>query len=184
MSTNHAGGANRLPNRKTIRLPQYDYSSPGVYFVTICTAGRRCILSDISVGDGVLDVPRVQLTAYGRCVQDTLLEIEDHYVWLTLDHYVIMPNHIHALLRIDDNGTSRTPSPTIEKSVPIPTPANEILPRLISTLKRFTNRKCGVQLWQRSFHEHVIRSEIDYNEIWNYIENNPARWAEDRYHME
>ena len=184
MAINHVGGTNRLPNRKTIRLSQYDYSRPGAYFVTICTAGRRCILSEICVGDGVHDVPRVQLTSFGACVQDTLLEIEDHYSWLTLDHYVIMPNHIHVLLRIESDGTSRTPSPTIGDGGPLPSPANETLPKLISTFKRFSNRKCGVQLWQRSYHEHVIRNETDYQQIWEYIDNNPARWTEDRYHME
>lgn len=67
---------------------------------------------------------------------------------------------------------------------PLPSPANETLPKLISTFKRFTNRKCGEQLWQRSYHEHVIRNETEYQQIWEYIDNNPARWAEDRYHVE
>ena len=162
-----------LPQRKRIRLPDYDYSSPGAYFVTVCTQNRRCILSSIVVGDGVLDVPQARLTSSGMCVRDTLLEIEQHYKWLSLDHYVIMPNHIHLLLRIEENGPSGTPAPT-----------NETLPKLISTFKRFTNRRCGAQLWQRSYHEHVIRGESDYREIWEYIESNPAKWAEDRYYQE
>ncbi len=162
-----------LPKRKPIRLPDYDYSSPGVYFVTICTQDRRRLLSDIVVGDGVLDVPRVHLTTMGKTVEETLREMADHYTWLTLEKYVIMPNHIHLLLQIDENGTSGTPSPT-----------NSRLAALISTLKRFTNKRCGMQLWQRSFHEHVIRSENDCREIWEYIENNPAKWAEDRYYAE
>ena len=68
-----------LPKRKQIRLPEYDYSTPGAYFVTICTQDRRCVLSDVVVGDGVLDVPQVQLTLSCMCVRDTLLEIEQHY---------------------------------------------------------------------------------------------------------
>ena len=160
-----------LPQRKRIRLQSYDYSTPGAYFVTVCTQNRRCILSDIVVGDGVLDVPQARLTSSGMCVRDTLLEIEQHYKWLSLDHYVIMPNHIHLLLRIEENGPSGTPAPT-----------NETLPKLISTFKRFTNRRCGMQLWQRSYHEHVIRGESDYREIWEYIDTNPAKWAEDRYY--
>ena len=162
-----------LPKRKQIRLSEYDYSTPGAYFVTICTQDRRCILSEIVVGDGVLDVPNVRLSPYGEIVAETLREIEKTYSWLSLDRYVIMPNHIHLLLRIGDNGPSRTPAPT-----------NETLPKLISTFKRFTNRKCGVQLWQRSFHEHVIRNENDYREIWEYVDTNPARWAYDRYFAE
>ena len=188
-----------LPKRKQLRLPDYDYSSPGAYFVTICTRDRRCILSEVTVGDGVLDVPQVQLTPSGMCVRDTLLEIKQHYEWLSVDRYAIMPNHIHLLLRIQGNGPSGTPAPTSADERPsgtpaptnaddgpseTPTPTNETLPMLVSTFKRFTNRRCVIQLWQRSYHEHVIRNEDDYRQIWEYIENNPARWVEDRYYIE
>ncbi len=208
-----------FPKRKTIRLPDYDYSSPGAYFVTICTRDRRCILSEVTVGDGVLDVPSVRLSPYGKILAETLREIEKTYSWLSLDRYVIMPNHIHLLLCIGGNGPSGTPAPTGSDRVsrwsdsgpsgtPAPTnaddgpsgtpapanaddgpsgtpaPANSRLAALISTLKRFTNKRCGVQLWQRSYHEHVVRNEGDYQEIWEYIENNPSRWVEDRYYDE
>ena len=173
-----------LPQRKRIRLPDYDYSSPGAYFVTVCTQNRRCILSDIVVGDGVLDVPNVRLSPYGEIVAETLREIKKTYSWLSLDHSVIMPNHIHLLLRIEENGPSGTPAPTNMDNGPsgTPAPTNETLPKLISTFKRFTNRRCGMQLWQRSYHEHVIRGENDYREIWEYIEANPGKWVEDRYY--
>ena len=173
-----------LPKRKRIRLQSYDYSAPGAYFVTVCTQNRRCILSDIVVGDGVLDVPNVRLSPYGEIVAETLREIEKTYSWLSLDHYVIMPNHIHLLLRIEENGPSGTPAPTNMDNGPsgTPAPTNKTLPKLISTFKRFTNRRCGMQLWQRSYHEHVIRGESDYREIWEYIDTNPAKWAEDRYY--
>ena len=161
------------PKRKRIRLPNYDYSSPGAYFITFCTKEKRCTLSDIAVGDGVLDIPNVRLSPYGEIVAETLREIEKTYSWLSLDRYVIMPNHVHLLLCIGGNGPSRTPDPT-----------NKTLPMLISTFKRFTNRRCGVQLWQRSYHEHVIRSEADFRQIWEYIDNNPTKWAEDRYYTE
>ena len=175
-----------LPKRKQIRLPEYDYSTPDAYFVTICTQNRKCILSDIVVGDGVLDVPQEQLTLSGMCVHVTLLEIEQHYGWLSLDRFVIMPNHVHLLLRIKENGPSGTPAPTNMDNGPsgTPAPTNETLPKLISTFKRFTNRRCGAKLWQRSYHGHVIRNENDYREIWEYIEGNPARWADDRYFAE
>ena len=174
------------PKRKPIRLTEYDYSTPGAYFVTICTQGRRRILSDITAGDGVLDPPCVHLTEYGAAVEQTLLEMDRHYAHVTLEKYVIMPNHIHLLIRITGEGTSRTPSPTdplVGAGVPDrPLPANAVLPMLISTLKRFSNRKCGVQLWQRSYHEHVIRNERDYEEIWTYIDGNPAKWTLGRYY--
>jgi REP element-mobilizing transposase RayT len=188
-----------LPKRKQLRLPDYDYSSPGAYFVTICTRDRRCILSEVTVGDGVLDVPNVRLSPYGEILAETLREIEKTYSWLSLDRYVIMPNHIHLLLCIGGNGPSGTPAPTNAVDGPsrtpaptnavdgpsgTPAPTNETLPMLVSTFKRFTNRRCGIQLWQRSYHEHVIRSEDDYRQIWEYIENNPVRWVEDRYYIE
>ena len=93
-----------LPKRKQIRLREYNDSTPGAYFVTICTNDRRCSLSDIVVGDGVLDVPNVRLSPYGKIVAETLREIEKTYTWLALDRYVIMPNHIHILLRMEDRG--------------------------------------------------------------------------------
>ena len=158
------------PKRKTIRLPEFDYDA-GAYFVTICTHERRCILSDIVVGDGVLDVPHVQLSEYGKAVEQTLEEINHTYNHISIRKYVIMPNHIHLLVHVEENGTSRTPSPT-----------NRPLPLLVSTIKRFSNKKCGIKLWQRSYHEHIIRNEQDYLEIWNYIDGNPAKWAEDRYY--
>ena len=100
------------PKRKPIRLTEYDYSTPGAYFVTICTQGRRCILSDITAGDGVLDPPCVHLTEYGAAVEQTLQEIGSHYEHIVFEKYVIMPNHIHLLIRIIETGTSGTPSPT------------------------------------------------------------------------
>ena len=158
------------PKRKSIRLSEFDYNA-GAYFVTICTQERRCILTEILVGDGVLDVPHVQLSECGEAVGQTLEEINNTYNHISILKSVIMPNHIHLLVHVEENGTSRTPSPT-----------NKPLPMLVSTIKRFSNRKCGIQLWQRSYHEHIIRNEQDYREIWNYIDGNPAKWAEDRYY--
>ena len=162
-----------LPKRKAPRLREWDYSTPGAYFLTICTAGKQCILSRIrTVGGGVLDAPKPELSAYGKIVEKTLLDIDRQYSYLSIDNYVIMPNHIHLLVSVTDNGASGTPPPTA---------ANEAIPKMVSTLKRFTNKACGVQLWQRSFHDHIIRSEKDYLEIWQYIDSNPARWVEDCY---
>ena len=177
------------PERKQPRLPEYDYSAPGANFVTICTQDRRCILSDISVGTGVpdgprksgdapslpvgagvLDGPQVHLTEIGQTVDETIRGIDEQYDYLSVDKYVIMPNHIHLLITISEGGPSRTPAPT-----------NAVIPRLVSTLKRFSNRRSGEQLWQRSYYEHVIRNEADYREVWAYIDGNPGKWTEDDY---
>ncbi len=161
------------PKRKPIRLPDFAYSSPGAYFVTVCTKDRRCILSRITVGADAPGGPRPQLTDTGKSVEQYILST-DRIPGFHADKYVIMPNHIHMILRIDreserpDSGPPGASAPTVSDAV--------------GALKRLVNRHVGENIWQRSFHEHVIRSEKDYREIWEYIENNPAKWAEDRYY--
>ena len=160
-----------LPERKPMRLKEYDYSTPGAYFITICTRERECILSRILVGAGVLDGPRVELSSCGIAVEETLRDLVWHCSHITVDRYVIMPNHIHLLLCISAGGPSGTPAPT-----------NAVIPSLVSYLKRTINRKCGFSIWQRSYYDHVIRNEDDYRQIAEYIETNPARWGDDRFH--
>ncbi len=157
--------------RKPTRLKEYDYSTNGVYFITICTKDRKCILSRI-VGDGVLDVPKVVLSEYGRIVCKHLEQISNHYDYLNIDNYVIMPNHMHILMNVCANGMSRTPSPT-----------NNVISSFISTLKRFVNKETGVNLFQRSFYDHIIRDECDYIEHYTYIENNPSKWDSDELYV-
>ncbi len=162
------------PKRKPNRLTNYDYSHPGAYFITVCTNDRAKILGRVCVGDGVLDVPQMQLTKLGQVIENRIAEINRIYSHLTIDKYVIMPNHIHMIVFITgENGTSRTPSPT-----------NKTIPRLLSTFKRFVNRECGMNIFQRSYHDHVIRNEADYLRIWNYIDTNPATWEQDCFYTE
>ena len=155
-----------LPKRKPIRLPEYDYASPGAYFVTICTKDRKCILSNITVGTDALGGPRLQLTDAGKTVEQ-YIQSTDRMTGFHVDKYVVMPNHIHMILLVD-NGPPRASAPTVSDAV--------------GALKRLVNRSLGRDIWQRSFHEHVIRNENDYREIWEYIDANPAEWAEDRYY--
>ena len=162
-----------LPKRKQIRLPEYDYSSPGAYFVTICTRDRRCILSTIRRGDPC-GRPSLILSDYGKIVERCLKQVENLYA-VQIEPYVVMPNHIHFICTIGLPRATARVAPT--------------LGRIVGALKSLSANCCREQsltgkLWQRSYHEHVIRSEADYREIWEYIENNPARWAEDRYYNE
>ena len=168
--------------RKTNRLSNYDYSQNGAYFITICTKDMKCTLSKI-VGDGVLDVPQVKLTNYGKIINDRIIEMNSIYKNVNVERYVIMPNHIHLLIMIDNyneditevNGTSRTPSPTRQ---------NSIISNFISTLKRYTNKQIGYNIWQRSFHDHIIRNEEDFLTRWQYIDENPKKWliGKDEYY--
>ena len=163
-----------LPNKRAIRLKDYDYNSPGTYFITICTKNREEILSHIRVGTGVLDRPQNELTKYGQIASEQLDFMADFYDDIALDKYVIMPNHIHLLLTVKDslNGRSGTPVPT-----------NSIVAKFISTFKRFSNKKCGYNIWQERFYDHIIRNQADYNEKWEYIEYNPLKWEQDHLYQ-
>ena len=158
-----------LPNRRPNRLPYFDYSTPGAYFITICTDGRIPCLGHI-VGGGAFDAPIVRLSKYGEVVRKHILS-GNRIPSITVDKFIIMPNHIHLILFVDETactGTSRAPSPT-----------NAVIPHFVSTLKRFCHRDIGKTIFQRSYHDHVIRNEASYLKIWQYIDNNPALWQED-----
>ncbi len=97
-----------MPQRKHTRLTEYDYSTPGAYFITICTDSRKPILSKINVGTGVLDCPKIELTKYGNIANKYIKQLNDFYNNISVDNYVIMPDHIHLLIsvRADRNGQS------------------------------------------------------------------------------
>ena len=171
-----------LPKRKSIRLPGYDDSSPGAYFVTVCTHERRCILSEIAVG-ALHEAPAasVSLTNAGLCVQKIIETLPAQYPALSVEHHVIMPNHVHLLLRLKERAIRESPLRQEGN--------RSLLSKAIGYLKAGSSKQIhffspGLIVWQRSYYEHVIRSEEDYRQIWEYIENNPARWAEDRYYPE
>ena len=161
-----------LPKRKPTRLKNYDYGSEGAYFITICTKNKQKILCDI-VGGGAHDSPKNILSNKGKIVEKYIIST-NNIPEITVDKYVIMPNHIHLLLSVkNENGTSKAPSPT-----------NNLIPHCVSTLKRFVNNEIGENIWQRSFHDHIIRGENDYLKILSYIENNPQKWNEDCFYIE
>ena len=163
-----------LPKRKRTRLEGYDYGQNGVYFLTLCSKDKEHILSHI-VGRGILDAPDIELSAYGRCVEAALGFIHEHNPDIMIDKYVIMPNHVHLLVKVlqtEDGagGASGKPRPT-----------EAAIPKLVSSLKRYTDRMCGAKLWQTGYYDHIVRDEQDYQTRWKYIDGNPARWAEDEY---
>ena len=166
----------KFPKRKINRLKSWNYSNNGGYFITICTDNRKHILSKICVGDGLPDVPHIELTDNGRTVKEQFEIMNALYEDIRVNHYVIMPNHIHFIVEITKrNGTSGRPSPTR---------SNAIISKYISTFKRFTNRKSGIDLWQRSYYDHIIRDEKDYMEKLNYILSNPLKWFDDEYYSD
>ncbi|MCM1364424.1 MAG: transposase [Faecalibacterium sp.] len=158
--------------RKSNRLVNYSYNSQGLYFVTICTQKKECILSEIVEHDatGIVDN---QLMEYGKVVENQILEMNNKYNDIIAKQYVIMPNHIHVILEVQNTNNVK---PTSSR-------ANELIPRYISTLKRFCNAKIGFNIWQRSYHDHIIRNENDYQAISQYIDSNPIKWKEDRFYV-
>jgi len=103
-------------------------------------------------------------------VGQQLLQIPSHFPHVSIDHYVIMPNHIHAILVLDTAACT-------ERSRPFPT-----LSTIVGLYKSGVSRTAGFPVWQKSFHDHVIRNDADYRMIWNYIETNPVRWTLDKYY--
>ena len=172
-------------NRKPTRLKDYNYSENGAYFITICTKDMQCILSTI-VGDGALDVPLLRLSEYGKTIEDEIIKMNGIYDNLNVSAYVIMPNHIHFLIVINNaQGTSGAPSPTsCVGTSRAPSPTNSVVAKYVSTLKRMTNKKCGVDLWQRSYYDHIIRNDEDYVMHLQYIDENPKKWllGKDEYY--
>lgn len=158
-----------LSKRKPTRLKGYRYDRPGSYFITICVQDRRPILSKIIVGEG-LAPPAVCLTATGRLAEEQLEQLPIRFPAVTIDKYVIMPNHIHLILTLQAGTGGASPSPTVTQ--------------VVGTFKSMTTRLCEGEskLFQRSFYDHVIRNDMDYQEIWTYIDQNPAKWAEDCFY--
>ena len=167
--------SNDLPQRKSPRLKEYDYNSAGLYFLTICTDKRRKILSKI-VGVGVPDDPCFELTVYGTIVEKYIKQLDNHYENISIEQYVIMPNHIHMILFVRESGSSRTPTPTDKP--------NSIIPAFVSTFKRFCNKEIGENIWQRYYYDHIIRNKHDYEEISKYIYENPLKWQFDELYCE
>lgn len=152
-----------LPQRKPNRIAEYDYNQNGAYFVTVCTQDRKKILSQI-VGDGS-PVPK----PIGILAEALIYQISDKYPNVYIDQYMIMPDHIHMLLRIDNADGTGDPSPTL----------GNIIGWYKYQLTKQVNAQAGTQgqrLLQRSYYDHVIRNQRDYDEIWQYIENNPKKW--------
>ena len=165
-------------HRRSIRLESYDYSQAGAYFVTICTQNRRCLFGDIA--DGIM-----VLNATGRMVEKWLHELPKKFNGIKLDEYLIMPNHIHAIIVIENVGAIH------ELPLPPNNPMHRrrmLIPKIIGYIKmnsaKLINQSRntpGTRVWQRNYYEHVIRNEADMTEVREYILNNPTRWDEDDY---
>lgn len=151
-----------LPQRKSPRLQGYDYSQSGTYFVTICTHKRYFHFGDI-LGD------MMKYSLLGLSAIKFWKSIPEHYKSIELDYFVVMPNHIHGILVLEDNSPK--------------------LGIIIGTYKAAvtrTARQNGIfhKIWQSSYHDHIVRNEKSLNYIRQYVLYNPEKWAEDKYYSE
>lgn len=158
-----------LPERKNIRLKGYDYSQAGYYFVTVCVKDRLNLLWE-SVGAAC---GRPPLSEIGIIIDTEINKIGKIYETVTIDEYVIMPNHIHMIItlkiELDINGRPQA-APTIS--------------RILNKFKGSVSKQIGYTIWQKLYHDHIIRNQATYQKIWQYIDKNPATWAEDCYYTE
>ncbi|MBE6816562.1 MAG: transposase [Ruminococcaceae bacterium] len=161
-------------NRKLPRLKNYDYSTNGKYFVTFCVKDMKCVLSSV-VGSGDLDAPELVLSEYGMIIDKNIVTMNGIYNDINAEKYIIMPNHVHMIIDIDNNNNGASGSPL---------PTNSKLSRYIGTLKRFCNKKIGKNIWQTGFYDHIIRNDEDYEMHLQYIDKNPKKWllGKDEYY--
>jgi len=162
-----------LPNRKVIRLKNFDYSRRGAYFITICTKDRRNILSTV-VGEGS---PLPRLSCYGKIVDVWIQKISEKYREIFVDSYIIMPNHIHLLLSVSNDGGRGDPSPTVNAAM------GWLKYQVTKELNKMRGT-AGEKIFQRSFFDQIVRNRDDYNEIYKYISENPIRWKCDKFYSE
>jgi len=167
-----------LPTRKPIRLKGYDYSKSGAYFITTCVKNRYEMLSTIAVGAAFC---RPQLSNIGIVVENEIITLSHTYTNVSIDKYVIMPNHVHMIILIHNENNAMVNNGGDGGASGKPRPTNALIPKHISSIKRFTNKQAGFDMWQDGYHDHIIRDETDYQTRWRYIDENPAKWAEDDY---
>ena len=181
METNHS-----FPHRRIHRLPEFDYSQPGAYFVTIVTQAQKKLFGQIVDGEMVLN-------DIGKMVSDIWIAIPEHFPNVESGVFVVMPNHFHGIISIKA-GETQGINVGARHAVPQNAGATEgfgkpvlcSLPTIIRSFKSATTRAFHVisghseeHLWQQSYYEHVIRNERDYRAIFDYIEANPMNWEKD-----
>ncbi len=161
------------PQRKSPRLQGYDYAQAGAYFVTLCAHQRAHVFGDIC--DGVM-----VLNESGRIAEAHWVAIPDHHPGVELDGFVVMPNHMHGIIVIMDREADNAGVVPTEVSIPS-------LGVVVGSYKSGVTRRIrqmypDLILWQRRYHDHIIRNEADLHRIREYVVANPARWYDDTFY--
>ena len=145
-------------SRKNTRIPGYDYASCNYYFITICTNEKNCIFGSAD-----------QLNAFGKIAKEDLQKLSECYQTIHVDNFIVMPNHIHAIIVTEPENTVS-------------------LNHIVGLYKSGVSRKIhhlqpNIIVWQRSYYDHIIRNQREYEQIWEYVEFNAEKWKEDRYYI-
>ncbi len=192
-----------IHHRRSIRLKGYDYSQSGLYFITICCQHRRCLFGKITVGANSIRPnnqsirPEMILNEFGQIAHNEWIKTPEIRDNVELGEFIIMPNHIHGIIRLRGG---ELPSPNKSNSPiklgdriirgefnsPPQSPSNNIGAIVrgykSSVTKQLNLLNIGCVVWQRNYYEHIIRDDKSFQNITNYIKNNPAKWAEDKFH--
>lgn len=171
-------GLTDVPKRKRNRLSDYDYSHAGCYFVTICVFPRKNVFWDAGefariqnapppdiLGSGMIRPDNVPLSTAGKTVQTAIRSVSDHYDDVEIEHYCIMPDHVHLLIRFYGDLFGENACPPLST--------------VVGSLKRWVSKQIGHSIWQKSFYDHIIRSDKEHGKIVMYIEHNPLHWQID-----
>jgi REP element-mobilizing transposase RayT len=190
-----------IHKRRSIRLKGYDYSQAGLYFITICVQNRRHLFGNIQNGNIILNDA-------GKMIDTEWKNLKNRFPNIELHEYVIMPNHFHGILEIVgattrvapifDTVVAQNDNDVVTQNDNVATtrvaPTNKTVGDMMDAFKSITTveyirgvKNLGWQpfdgkLWQRNYYEHIIRNEQSYQNISNYIINNPAKWQEDKFY--
>jgi REP element-mobilizing transposase RayT len=177
-----------MKTRKPVRLQGYDYSREGVYFVTICSKDRECIFGHPGVGAPLACVLtlgidartiEIELTQIGQIIEKKWNDIPNQFKTVDIDEFVIMPNHIHGILIINKRAEASA-APTL--SLIIRSFKSKCTMEYLRHINE-NNLNASAKIWQRSFHDHIIRNDESLEKIRNYIRNNPSTWNEDKNNL-
>lgn len=161
---------------ESIRLPNYDYSQEGEYFITICTQDRQHLFGEIVNNE-------MQLSEFGKIAQLCWEQIPEHFNSATLDEFVIMPNHVHGIIILNDNNRIEISNSRKEE---FSKPVSGSIPTIIRSYKSAVTKKInelrktlGEKVWQTGFYESIIKEPTELYFVQEYIKNNPHNWKED-----
>lgn len=194
----------KIHHRKSIRLKGYDYSQAGAYFITICCQDRECRFGKIVVGASLPNAqqgiaPTMELNEFGQIAYNEWAKLQERFTNFELDIFQIMPNHVHGIIVLNESianvGAGFTPAqndddadnrvrvnrtPTVGDIVGA---YKSLVANACLEIYKSKNKTMG-KLWQRNYHEHIIRNEQSYQTISGYIINNPAKWNDDKFFKE